>query len=128
MTFTIQENDKTIMGRAGESCKITFNFDSSIQGMCVEFVILTKMGTKPLVRKTFKNIVDNSIDVNLPLEELLPLAPTNEDFKGYIWGLVLHNGRNYSNIILPELFEQAPKFLIYKGIENCQGEVGEENA
>lgn len=128
MGFTLQQDDKTITGRAGESCKVTFNFESDIQGMCVEFVILTKMGTKPLIRKTFKNIVGNSIEVNLSSEELLPLAPVNEEFKGYIWGLVVHIGPYYSSIILPKLFEPAPKFLIYQGIVNCQDEVGEENA
>lgn len=84
------------------------------------------MGTKPILVKTVRHPETNPFAIALTQEEIQGLSSTDGTIKTYCWGLMLYLDGGYSQIVIPSVFQIAPKFLVYPGIDIEAEESAEE--
>ncbi len=100
----------------------TFKFDKNtififpLEGFQASLHITKNNTAEPLISKTYNNIKNNILEVNLTADETNKLS-TDEGFMGeYCLYLKLHNREGFSAVIVPNNFTNQPKLLVYPKI------------
>jgi len=115
MPFIIEE-DYLLKIRKGESGTIVFKFNIPLKGFCTDFSILKDGLEKPVIIKTFKDILENILEIKLSSDETDKLS-TDEGFRGeYNWNLRLYNDKGFNSIIIPNKLNKSPKLFVYPKI------------
>ncbi len=114
--FIVDEKNNTLKIRRGDSGSIIFKFNIPLEGFRASLHIAKNNTAEPLISKTYNNIKNNILEVNLTADETNKLS-TDEGFMGeYCLYLKLHNSEGFSAVIVPNNFTNQPKLLVYPKI------------
>lgn len=118
MSFKMLD-DLSIIGRRGDSASFTFEFEDDIKDY--EFIFQVKKNITDndeiaLIRKTFKDLQENAITVELTPEDTLKLTTQGMGYSTYCWGIKAYLGEDYAQTLIPKDNTPAPKFSVLPAI------------
>ena len=122
MTFIIDDTKLTMRGWKGDSGSFVFNFDTDMDlSSCQVYFYVKKYiddsDDDAVITKTYSQISNNSVTVNLTTNDTKNLEATTENCSPYFWGIKLCNSTaNYGQTLIPKDFDFPPLLIVYPEI------------